>query len=103
MPAVSVIIPFYNRGLYLETSINCILAQTYQDFEILIIDDGSTENVQPVLQKCIAKSPDRIRYYRQENKGSPGARNLWIRKAQGTFVAFLDADDEWHPQIGRAH
>jgi len=98
-PAVSIIVPVYNRVQYLEQAINSILRQTFTDYEVIIVDDGSTEYIKDVLIKCTNKSPSRIFVIRQNNKGPAGARNAGIRKATGKYIAFLDADDEWESEF----
>ncbi|GAA3757060.1 glycosyltransferase [Terriglobus aquaticus] len=92
-PSVSVIIPSYNCARYLPRAIESALAQTYTDLEVIVVDDGSTDNTAEVIQPYL----DRIRYIRQANKGLPGARNTGIRASQSEFVALLDADDAWLP------
>ena len=94
MPAVSVIIPAYNCAAYLAEAIESVLAQTYRDFEIVVVDDGSTDNTPEVVAPYLS----RINYIRQPNKGLPGARNTGIKASAGEFVALLDADDSWLPQ-----
>jgi glycosyltransferase involved in cell wall biosynthesis len=90
---VSVIIPTYNRADYILGSVNSVLAQSYADFELIIIDDGSTDATVDVV-KTIKDS--RVKYYRFDNSSSPGiARNRGIEKAQGQYLAFLDSDDTW--------
>jgi hypothetical protein len=90
MPRVSVIIPFYNtRPQWLQESIQSVLAQTYTDFEVILVDDGSTES----LSSLVSVSDERVRYVRQENKGAAAARNHGIRLALGQYLAFLDSDD----------
>ncbi len=94
-PTVSVIIPSHNRAQYIKRAIESVKAQTYADFEIVVVDDGSTEDLQSVVTLC---SPD-IRYIRHERSlGSAEARNSGIRNARGRFVAFLDSDDIWLPE-----
>ena len=92
MPTVSVVIPTYNCAEFLETAIESVLGQTYQDLEIIVIDDGSTDNTQDIASRYA----ERIIYCRQENMGLPGARNRGIQSSQGKYIAFLDADDSWH-------
>ncbi len=90
-PLISVIIPVYNGDRYLKEAIESILAQDYQNFEIIIIDDGSTDNT-----ANIAKSfGDKINYSYQENAGHGKAKNRGIELAKGEFLAFLDTDDLW--------
>ncbi|MEW6170798.1 MAG: glycosyltransferase [Candidatus Omnitrophota bacterium] len=90
-PKVSVIIPTYNRANYIVETIDSVLAQTYEDFEIIVIDDGSTDNTEDTINKYNGK----IRYFYQENKGTAAARNFGISKARGEYIAFLDDDDLW--------
>ena len=92
-PKVSVIIPTYNRGAFITNAINSVLAQSFKDYEVLVIDDGSTDNTPEVLQPYL----DKIKYIHQENSGVSAARNAGIRQAQGEWIAFLDSDDEWFP------
>lgn len=111
---VSVIIPTYNRAHYLPATIESVLQQTFQDFEIIIVDDGSTDNTQEVLKPYLERSPNKIRYYYKENRGCASARNHGLEKANGKYIAFLDSDDlfelrkleiqvgmlDQHPEIG---
>lgn len=90
-PRVSVIIPVYNGDRFLSAAINSVLMQTYQDHEIIVIDDGSTDKTSQV----VASLGHKIRYFYQENQGSAVARNLGIQQAEGELIAFLDADDFW--------
>ena len=94
-PIFSVVIPIHNKLPHLERSINSVLNQTYQDFEILLIDDASTDGS---TQKIKEFSNPRIKIFTRTEPGPGGyaARNLGIEKAQGEWVAFLDADDEWY-------
>lgn len=87
---ISVIIPVYNGERYLAETIDSVLAQTHQPFEVIIIDDGSTDNTAD-----IARSYQNLRYMYQTNQGLGAARNAGIVAAQGEFIAFLDADDLW--------
>jgi len=93
IPKVSVIIPTYNRAKFVTKAIDSVLAQTYKDYEIIVIDDGSTDNTQEVLQPYM----DKITYKYQENAGVSAARNTGIRVASGQWIAFLDSDDIWLP------
>jgi glycosyltransferase involved in cell wall biosynthesis len=88
---VSIILPTYNRAQLICEAIDSILNQTYQDFQIIVVDDGSTDNTAEVLKSYIPK----IRYIQQENKGPGDARNRGIEDAKGKYIAFLDSDDIW--------
>lgn len=95
-PAVSVIIPSYNRAHMLGTAINSVLAQVFQDWELIVVDDGSTDNTEEVVH---AFGDERIRYIRQgRNSGASAARNRCLAVSRGRYVAFLDSDDEWFPE-----
>lgn len=95
-PTVSIIIPTYNRARLIGRAIQSVLDQTYQDFELIVVDDGSTDNTGKVIK--IFTDP-RIKYVRHEqNKGGSVARNMGIKVARGEFIAFLDSDDEWLPK-----
>lgn len=90
MPFFSIIIPSYNRASIVERAINSVLAQSYLDFEILVVDDGSTDSTQTVVSSI---SDSRIRYVFQENKGVCAARNHGASLAKGEYLVFLDSDD----------
>ena len=91
---VSVVIPTYNSVKYVTEAIESVLEQTYKNIEILVIDDGSTDNTKEVLKKY----DDSIIYLYKENGGVSSARNYGIKKANGKYIAFLDADDVWMPE-----
>lgn len=96
MPYFSVIIPVYNRGNLLIETIKSVLVQTFRDFELIIVDDGSTDNTKDVVMPFLS---DRVRYFYQQNKRQGAARNLGIKHANGMFVIFLDHDDLWSPKL----
>jgi glycosyltransferase involved in cell wall biosynthesis len=94
MVEISVIIPLYNKGPYIARAINSVLKQTYQDFEVIIVDGGSTDDgVEIAKELC----DSRFHIIIQEDKGVSAARNLGVKVAQADFITFLDADDEWMP------
>jgi glycosyltransferase involved in cell wall biosynthesis len=95
MPTVSVIIPAFNQARYLAGALQSVLDQSYRDLEIIVIDDGSTDETWSMAQRF----GDAIHYIRQNNQGLPSARNRGIRQAQGKYIALLDSDDEWLPQF----
>jgi glycosyltransferase involved in cell wall biosynthesis len=93
---VSVIIPVFNGAAYIRGAIESVLNQTLKDVEIIVVDDGSTDETFSVIEPWIKEN--RVRYIRQNNKGLSGARNTGISLAAGEFIKFLDADDLLHPQ-----
>ena len=93
-PLISCIVPVFDGELYLREALDSILAQTYRPLETIVVDDGSTDGTADV----VASYRDRLRYVRQTNAGPGVARNHGLSLAQGEFVAFLDADDMWHPE-----
>src|SRR3712207_6607816 len=92
---VSVVIPFYNREHCLHRAVESVLAQTFGDWEIVLVDDGSTDRSMEVAQGYVARHPDRIRVFHQRNQGETAARNRAISEARGTFIGILDSDDAW--------
>jgi len=97
-PRVSVIVPAYNAAVYLPYAVDSVLAQTYPNWEIVIVDDGSTDDTRAVVDSYRPKLRDKLQYIYQPNKGLPAARNTGMRAASGEFIALLDADDVWLPQ-----
>ena len=96
IPTVSVIIPTYNRAHLIGRAIESVLSQTYNCFEIIIVDDASVDGTERVFKN---HSDKRIRYIRSDkNMGPAGARNIGIESARGKYIAFLDSDDEWLPE-----
>ena len=97
-PLISVIVPVYNVEKYLPMCLNSILAQTFKDFEVVCVDDGSTDNGLAILQEY-AQKDKRIKVIHQENQGLVGARNSGVRVARGEYLYFVDSDDRIHPQL----
>jgi len=114
MPKVSVVIPAYNAMNYLPETVESVLRQTFTDFEVLIVDDGSSDHIKQWASGLV---DPRVKLISQENQGLPGARNTGIAQAQGEYIAFLDADDLWeatklekqvrcledNPEVGLVH
>ncbi|MGH9541796.1 MAG: glycosyltransferase family 2 protein [Terriglobales bacterium] len=98
MPRVSAIVPCYNTAKYLPAALDSVIAQTYGDWEIVLVDDGSTDNTPAIAAEYKKRLGDRLQYVRQENRGLSAARNTAIRSARGEFLAILDADDIWLPE-----
>ena len=96
MPKVSVIIPTHNYARFLPESVKSVLGQTFGDFELIIVDDGSTDDTAAVARRYF--DDRRVRYICQEKRGLSGTRNNGISHARGEYVAFLDADDFWLPE-----
>jgi len=93
MPRVSIIIPTYNLAQYIGRTLASVFSQTYTDYEVIVADDGSTDDTQNVLSRWDGK----ILYLYQSNRGVASARNLALSKAGGEFIAYVDADDMWYP------
>jgi glycosyltransferase involved in cell wall biosynthesis len=94
-PKISVVIPLYNKELHITRAINSVLCQTCQDFEIIVINDGSTDKSADIVRSF---EDSRIRLINQKNRGVSFTRNQGVKCAQSNFIAFLDADDEWMPR-----
>ena len=92
MPKISVVIPLYNKGFIVSKTLESVINQTFIDFEIIIVNDGSTDDSAAIVERF---KDERILLFHQENKGAAAARNLGIEKARGELIAFLDADDIW--------
>jgi glycosyltransferase involved in cell wall biosynthesis len=95
-PSVSVVIPAYNVAPYIGETLNSVFAQTFTDFEVIVVDDGSPDGEE--LKRTLDPYVERVRYVRQENRGAGAARNRGVREARGEFIAFLDSDDLWMPE-----
>ena len=93
-PLISCIVPVFNAERFIADALDSILAQSYRPIEVVVIDDGSTDKTPEV----VTAYGDRLRYFRQAHSGAPQARNFGLGLAQGEFIAFLDADDLWHPE-----
>src|SRR5947209_7148502 len=96
MPFFSVILPTFNRAHLIERALKSLLAQTYRDFECMIVDDGSTDDTFSVVRPYLLQD-ERLRYHFAQNRGLAGARNIGIATTSGTFVTFLDSDDMYAP------
>lgn len=95
-PGVTVVIPVYNRLGYLAATLDSVLAQTWQDWELIVVDDGSQEDVAGFM---VSYTDARVRFMRQANQGNAAARNAGIAQGSGEFVICLDSDDVWHPAM----
>jgi len=93
---VSVIIPAYNSAKFIRETIESVLQQIYTSLEIIVVDDGSTDNQKEII-KVLADQDSRVKYFYQENKGVSAARNFGYEQSSGEYIAFLDADDVWLP------
>ncbi len=93
MPRVSIVIPTFNCDRFIRRTVDSALAQTYRDFEVIVVDDGSTDGTRSI----ISEYGDSVRYIFQSNQGASAARNTALENASGEFIAYLDADDLWVP------
>lgn len=96
MPTVSVIVPLFNKGRFIARALDSVFVQTYQDFEVIVVDDGSTDDGPNIVRQY--KDP-RLRFIQQENAGPGAARNRGARVSNAKYLAFLDSDDEWLPKF----
>ena len=95
-PIVSVVIPAYRTAQYISEALDSVFAQTFKDYEVIVVNDGCPET--PALESALTPYMDRIIYLKQQNRGPAAARNTGIKRAKGTYVAFLDSDDIWSPE-----
>ena len=93
MPSVSIIIPVYNVEKYIEKCLESLVNQTLEDIELIIVNDGSTDNSENIILQYKEKYPNKIKYYTKQNGGLSDARNFGMPFATGKYVAFLDSDD----------
>jgi len=96
MPFFSIIIPLYNKEKFIENTLKSVLNQTFTDYEILIVNDGSTDNS---LGRVLQFNDSRIKHFNKENGGVSTARNYGIKEAKSDYIAFIDADDYWYPDF----
>lgn len=95
---ISVIMPTYNSQSFIEESILSVVNQSYYNWELIIVDDGSTDSTKDIVTRYVSKDK-RIKYYYQQNAGQAKARNLGLEQSEGLFVAFIDSDDLWLPNM----
>jgi glycosyltransferase involved in cell wall biosynthesis len=98
MATVDVVIPAFNAARFLPAALESVARQTFDDWQIVLIDDGSTDNTAEVVAPYMERFGSKLRYIRQKNQGLPAARNAAIRASDSEFLALLDADDEWLPR-----
>lgn len=96
-PLVSVVIPVFNLEAYLGEAIDSVLGQTFRDFEILLVDDGSSDRGPEIIERYRRRHPEKVRVLSQDHRGAAAARNAGIAAAAGDWIAFLDGDDVWKP------
>ena len=96
MPTISVVIPLYNKAPYISRALSSVLLQSFEDYEVIVVDDGSTDDGKSIAEGF---SDPRIRVLHQQNGGVSAARNLGIQSSRCDLIAFLDADDEWGPDF----
>ena len=92
LPCISIVIPTYNAGKYIEECLKSIINQTYSNFEVIIVNDGSTDNTRDICEKY-AKIDDRIKLINTENRGAGSARNTGLKETRGKYISFIDSDD----------
>jgi len=97
-PLISVVIPAYNAEQFLDETLESVLSQTYENWECIVVNDGSTDKTESIAKKWCEKDA-RFRYFYKENSGASDTRNLGIKKARGEYIAFLDADDLYMPNF----
>ncbi len=97
-PTVSIVLPTYNRARFLPQAFASIRSQTFQDWDLIVVDDGSTDDTCEVVAALGRSVPQPVRYLRQENAGPAAARNAGVDRASGKYVAFYDSDDRWWPE-----
>ncbi|MFC1781359.1 glycosyltransferase family 2 protein [Planctomycetota bacterium] len=96
IPKISVVIPLYNKGKYIKRALDSVFAQTFEDFDLIVIDDGSTDEGPEIVKQY---KDSRLHLIQQANSGPGAARNRGIKESYSPYIAFLDADDEWLPEF----
>src|SRR5262245_36299006 len=94
-PLVSVVVPAYNAAPFIGAAIETVLAQSFTDYELIVVNYGASDTYE--FERAIFPYREFLKYLNERHRGAAGARNVALRAAQGTFVAFLDADDRWYP------
>lgn len=102
-PKVSIVIASYNCGRFIRNALDSVLAQSYQDYEVIVVDDGSTDDSRVIVETIRLSFGGKLKYLYQENRGVAAARNAGLGIGRGEYIAFLDADDCWHPDRLRRH
>ena len=99
-PFISVVIPTFNRASQVQAAVKSVLAQTYREFEVIVVDDGSTDGTKSIFQRFLSENnaANQVRYMFQPNQGQSAARNKGVEAARGEWIAFLDSDDTWFPE-----
>lgn len=98
MPRVSIIVPVYNAEKYIQSTVSMVQAQTFEDWELILVEDGSTDDTRLILEDLVENTLDRrirVIFYEENKDGAAGARNKGVEEASGEIIAFLDADDVW--------
>ena len=93
MPKISIIVPVYNVEIYIDKCLKILTEQTLRDIEIIIVNDGSLDKSEEIIEKYVKENPTKIKYYEKENGGLSSARNYGLEYATGEYIAFLDSDD----------
>src|SRR5687767_548324 len=97
VPTISVVLPTFNREEFLTEAFESIAAQTFADWELIVVDDGSTDGTSALVGQLARRVAQPVTYLYQPNRGPGAARNLGIQRARGQYLAFLDSDDLWLP------
>jgi glycosyltransferase involved in cell wall biosynthesis len=102
-PKFSIVVANYNKERYLHTALESIINQSFEDYEVIVVDDGSTDNSVKLIQERSPRFQGKLICICQSNKGVASARNVGVSRARGQYVAFLDSDDYWHPDRLKRH